>query len=1109
MKNTYLLIILLFAFHNNAFAQDFQWVRQFEGSYFSGENANLIEVDNDENTYTFGTIFEPLFDIDPTANGTEIIDNTEESSSPQCGLFLTKLDVDGNFVWGKVFGSLFGHLDRVRGIEIGSDGNIYLLADIWEETSFFQKFITIFKIDPSGNILMTKKISNLYNPNEYDEYSSSSLALDDQNNIFITGSYKYHFQIDFINPQLNFTTGGDSFLLKIDNAGNILWGKKFDVLFTNTHYESVKIDVFQNPVVVASNGDNQNYTNYGYNIFKINTSDGTTLWQKFFDKQYSNTFNIDNLGNIIIAGGANGSYDGDIDVDPNESSNIITPTRYVLWLDNNGSFMEVKQYLPVGANNYFLFSKIEIDSFNNTYIVGEFNFIFDANPSESTFLLSYSCGLTTLIRDAFYIKFDSNRNFENAFKLGDYNSNCVNFYFTDFRIKNDSQYYVGNFVKTADFDPSGNVFLGTTNDVFGARFTLKLGVCDTSKPIGNSTQTFCSSQDPTVSNLSPNSTSIKWYDSLTSSTQLSSTTSLISGQTYYASKQIGNCPESQRLAVTAIIRQSPAAPILTDQTFCESENATLSDLNVAGQNIKWYSSITETTAIVNTTILQNNFNYYATQTVNGCESNRELITVTINSVSKPSVTNPQTFCIQQNSTINSIALTGQNIKWYDAEIGGNQLLNSESLVNGQTYYASQTIDNCESLRAYVLINIQNTAPPIGVTNQTFCSSLSATVGDIVVNGTNLTWYTSNIGNSAVPNTTLLVNGATYYVSQIINNCESVDRLGVTVNIVETLDAVDYSEMICDNLNDGFEIINFSNYSSNLISNFSNFTFDYYFTFLGATNQIASNLIPSASSYNLITGDHTFFVRITSTNGCHQIVKLNILLLDKVAFIIDDTLPICENSTTTIDAGSGFDSYLWSTGSTLQNITITNPGNYSVVVTKNYGTVTCSNTKIFSVVLSNVATITNLGTNDWTENNNTITVDTSLNSYGNYEYSLDGINYQDSNVFYNLINGLYTVYVRDKNGCGISEKNVVLLMYSKFFTPNGDGINDLWKIKFSNYEPTLKVAIFDRYGKLLKILNHHNGWDGKYNGHDLPSTDYWFVVTRANGKEHRGHFTLKR
>ena len=84
------------------------------------------------------------------------------------------------------------------------------------------------------------------------------------------------------------------------------------------------------------------------------------------------------------------------------------------------------------------------------------------------------------------------------------------------------------------------------------------------------------------------------------------------------------------------------------------------------------------------------------------------------------------------------------------------------------------------------------------------------------------------------------------------------------------------------------------------------------------------------------------------------------------------------------------------------------------------------------------------------------------------------------------------------------------MYPKYFTPNGDGYNDLWKIKFSENEPNLIIKIFDRYGKLIKQLGSNStGWDGTYLGQKAASSDYWFLVIRENGKEHRGHFSLIR
>ena len=69
------------------------------------------------------------------------------------------------------------------------------------------------------------------------------------------------------------------------------------------------------------------------------------------------------------------------------------------------------------------------------------------------------------------------------------------------------------------------------------------------------------------------------------------------------------------------------------------------------------------------------------------------------------------------------------------------------------------------------------------------------------------------------------------------------------------------------------------------------------------------------------------------------------------------------------------------------------------------------------------------------------------------------------------------------------------------------------IGIANGDPTAKIYIFDRYGKLLNQLSPlTEGWDGSYNGNPMPSSDYWFRVEYTENdtkKEFRGHFTLKR
>ena len=473
----------------------------------------------------------------------------------------------------------------------------------------------------------------------------------------------------------------------------------------------------------------------------------------------------------------------------------------------------------------------------------------------------------------------------------------------------------------------------------------------------------------------------------------------------------------------------------------------------------------------------------------------------------PIATARQSFCIQQNAIINNIIITGQNIKWYDAVTAGTVLTNDTPLQNGITYYASQTINGCESERAPVTIQIQNTAAPTGNGRQTFCSSQNPTLSTITVTGSTIKWYDAAASGTLLSNTTLLQNGSTYYATQTENGCESVNRLAVQAVLITTLPAKNYDEMLCDDLNDSKEIVNLTSYNTNLIATTSGYSFSYYSTLAGAENELANSKIVNPTTYKILLGTTTIYVRINSPTACYAIAFLKLTVVAKPIITIADTVPICANTSITITAGAGYDSYLWSTGETTPSIVVTNPAHLSVTVTKNYGTINCSSTKDFVVKKSTVATITSIETKDWTDNSNMITVYTT--GTGDFEYTIDGDNYQNSNQFTNLLSGAYTVQVRDKNGCGTTTNTVFLLMYPKFFTPNGDNFNDTWSIRFSENEPQLSVKIFDRYGKLITSLKQNESWNGTYNGQLLPSTDYWFVVTRADGKEYKGHFSMKR
>ena len=186
----------------------------------------------------------------------------------------------------------------------------------------------------------------------------------------------------------------------------------------------------------------------------------------------------------------------------------------------------------------------------------------------------------------------------------------------------------------------------------------------------------------------------------------------------------------------------------------------------------------------------------------------------------------------------------------------------------------------------------------------------------------------------------------------------------------------------------------------------------------------------------------------------------------------------------------------------------NAGLYTVTVTNNQG---CSRTRTITVTASDIAKITNVNIVDLSESNS---ISVTLTGLGDYVYSLDEENgaYQTENVFNNVSAGIHTVFVKDLNGCGITPKEVAVLGIPNFFTPNDDGYNDYWNIKGVNasFNANTIIYIFDRYGKLVKQINPLNqGWDGKFNGQQMPATDYWYSIQLEDSRVVKGHFSLKR
>ena len=281
--------------------------------------------------------------------------------------------------------------------------------------------------------------------------------------------------------------------------------------------------------------------------------------------------------------------------------------------------------------------------------------------------------------------------------------------------------------------------------------------------------------------------------------------------------------------------------------------------------------------------------------------------------------------------------------------------------------------------------------------------------------------------------------------------------------------------------------------------------------LSESNPLASNYTNSTAFNQII------YARAENENACFGINEIQLTVFGLPQIETDDEVFYCLNffpEPITLDSGllegspSDF-SYQWSTGETTERIQVNEIGSYTVRVFNSNG---CFKERRVVVSPSNIATINDIEVRDASATN-TITV--LVSGEGTYQYALDNIRgvYQDSNVFENVSIGFHTVYVRDiKNNCGIVDGEVSVIGFPKYFTPNDDGFNDRWNVAglSEQFQPNTKVLIFDRFGKLLKQLNPlGTGWDGTFNGNLLPNSDYWFSVRLEDGRQLKGHFTLKR
>lgn len=289
----------------------------------------------------------------------------------------------------------------------------------------------------------------------------------------------------------------------------------------------------------------------------------------------------------------------------------------------------------------------------------------------------------------------------------------------------------------------------------------------------------------------------------------------------------------------------------------------------------------------------------------------------------------------------------------------------------------------------------------------------------------------------------------------------------------------FADAVCDDDLDGIKSVNLANYRNQFVTG-TGISVKYF-----ATLTDAQQNINSINNNVTVTNTGTYYLRFKKNTFCDVIgtLKITIKIPKTSEQLVDQE--ICPDATTTLDAGSGFDSYKWSTGETTSSIKVP-VGDYWVELTYDG----CTYKQHVSVKALEMPSITAVEIEG-----STVTV-TVTGGNPPYKFSLDGTTWQDSNVFMNVPGGDHTVYVISAaDNCTPVTHEITVIERYNTITPNGDGFNDVL-----NYSDLLKkeepfLQIYDRYGKLLFTGSTANRfiWDGKVNGRVVSSGTYWYVT----------------
>lgn len=1094
MKNIVYILIFVVCFYSNSFSQvdcsnnfNLSWVK-YVGN-IDVDQANDVVSDSQGNVYVTGYYMGDLYFWPINLYGMGLKD-----------MFVAKLDPDGNLIWitsvagvNNVYGT---------GITLDNDGNV-IVTGTFKGQAFVESYslssnnnstdIILIKYDTDGNLLWYKSVGG-----NYDDYSAK-VKVDIHNNIILAGTFNTFMNIGSQNLSAN---QNSFFIAKYNSAGNFIWAKTANSSSDNNIVD-IAVDNLGNIIGI---GNFAGTITFESDILNAIGNKDIFLVKYNSNSDYQWSKRLGSSGNEDKAGGV--SIDLNLNVYAFYKNDIANSQGHIDKFNTMGNFM---QSIAFGSSAEIIPGDILLDDSGNIFITGGFKGNAD-----------FGGGIVTchdpVYFDIFIVKYNQDASFafqktahsgENSFAaavsfdneanliIGGYaNQNLVvegnNYYGygkSDILVYKYERYFGFDniIISSINCDPNNMcIDIGVNGGTPPYIYTWSSGyntedICGIS--VGNYSVTVTDSDNCFITtNIivePPQATPINLSSSL--SVCPFDTVTLNAGTNYLSYLWSTN----QTTSSIQVFNPGIYSVTVTDLNLCSTsatvEITKLDNVNLIIDNIKYFcvgesinfsvvgfDEYLWSNGITNPTFTSTTPGIYWLRAYDG--NCYYYDTIQILNYPKPEVNlgNDRFFCLGDSIRIDAPQGFTTYI-WHDNSTNTYYWANSTELIN------LTVIDNngCSTSDALFVTALDYPQLSLGE-NIEICTNSAIILKPLFVDP-NVTFLWNN-GSTL---DSLIVNQTGVYSLTVTNigNCSNSDTISVII----------YPQP-------GIELgpdIHFCEGENALLSVTGSFESIIWNT--GDTTQ--SIIVSETGKYSVYAFDQ---------NGC---------VANDSVYVIEHILPplnlgqdttYCEGDVHILKPEYEYFHYHWQDGSYASSLSVSGPGTYSLTVADQMG---CSLTASVNINYVPKPQITNVFTGG---GRIILYVDGGTQPY---VYSYNGDSWQNSSNFDYLTYGFHTMYVMDKNYC-IDTEDVYLdtsLDIPSFFTPNGDGYNDIWIIGGLHMFPNAEVQIFDRFGKkLFEFSSSDNGWNGTYLGNPLPSDTYWYTIRTEEGlKPFIGNVTIVR